>query len=100
MTFCLSAAFFAFALDGVLLLCDPVPVRLKSDRPSSKAFRGVATTRAIFDLGESRWFLVVDRARCAVRFPEYTDLDAARSPSLPDFSGVNGEEFRFTGMAR
>ncbi len=40
-----------------------------------------------------------ERAKCAERFPPYTDLvDARWYPSLLDWrSGVNGEEFRFTG---
>src|SRR5512140_2723334 len=96
--FCLRWPFF-FVLAGVLVWA-PVPVRVKSDTPSSSALRGVETPRAMLDLGESRWFLELDRARWAWKLPWYTDRDDARWPSLLDFSGVKGEEFRFTGMVR
>ena len=65
-------------------LFKPVPVRVKSDTPSSRALRGVQTTRAMFDFGDSRrGFFEVDRVRCAMKLPPYVDLD------FP--SGVKGE---------
>lgn len=53
-------------------LCLPVPVKVKSDTPSSSALLGVAVERAMLDLGEFCWEgldLALDRARCADRFP-------------------------------
>lgn len=52
----------------------PVPVKVKSDTPSSSALLGAAVERAMLDLGEfcCCWGclgLALERARCAVRFP-------------------------------
>jgi hypothetical protein len=49
----LVEAAFGFVPAGDLhWLCLPVPVRVKSDTPSSSAFLGVAVERAMLDLGE------------------------------------------------
>lgn len=86
--FCRREAFLDLALVGVLVR--PVPVRAKSDTPSSRALRGVETPLAMLDFGESRCAaLELDRAKCEVRLPPYDDLDC--------LSGVNGEESRLTG---
>lgn len=81
------------ALEGVLVW--PVPTSVKSDTPSSRAFRGVATLRAMLDLGESRCEdFEFDLAKCEDRFPPYTDLPDGRHASRLDdcLSGVKGEE--------
>jgi hypothetical protein len=59
-------AFLDLELEGVLT---PVPTSVKSETPSSRARRGVATTRAMFDLGESLCVLDEDLVKCAERFP-------------------------------
>ena len=49
--FCLSGPFLDLLLEGVLA---PVPIRVKSETPSSRARRGVCVALAMLDLGESR----------------------------------------------
>jgi hypothetical protein len=73
VVFCLSGAFLALLLAGVLA---PVPIRVKSETPSSRARRGVAVFLAIFDFGESLCVLDEDLVKCEERFPPYVDLDA------------------------
>jgi hypothetical protein len=50
--FCRSGPFLALLLAGVLV--HPVPVKVKSETPSSRARRGVCVVLAMFDFGESR----------------------------------------------
>lgn len=61
-----SGAFLDLELEGVLV---PVPTSVKSETPSSSARRGVATTRAMLDLGESLCVLDEDLVKCVARFP-------------------------------
>lgn len=84
---CLRLPFLDLALAGVLL--NPVPVKAKSETPSSRALRGVVTPLAMLDLGESR--CAADLAKWEARFPLYNDLEC--------FSGVNGEESSPAGAA-
>lgn len=90
MDFCRRGALRDLLLAGVL---QPVPVRVKSETPSSKARRGVCAFLAMLDFGESRCdVLEADFAKCDDRFPPYVDLDALFSFS--DFlSGVKGDEW-------
>lgn len=87
--FCLRGAFRDLLLLGVLA---PVPVRVKSETPSSRARRGVATPLAMLDFGESRC-LEAD-LKCEERFPPYVD-DRMLWLSYVLLSGVNGDELLF-----
>jgi hypothetical protein len=89
----LIGPFFVRLLTGVL---HPVPVRAKSETPSSRACRGVWTPFAMLDFGESRCDLLVDDfAKCAVKFPPYVDLAGLMLSSAETFfsGGVNGDDW-------
>jgi hypothetical protein len=81
-------------LAGVLA---PVPVRAKSETPSSSARRGVCVPLAMLDFGESRCdVLDADFEKCDDRFPPYVDFEGALMLSLSNVfrSGVKGDEFK------
>jgi hypothetical protein len=91
--FCRRGPFLALLLAGVFV--QPVPVRVKSETPSSRARRGVCVARAMFDFGESRWVVLeLDFEKCEERLPPYVDLVDARTLSCWEvgLSGVKGEE--------
>jgi hypothetical protein len=89
---CRRGPFLALLLAGVLV--QPVPVRVKSETPSSRARRGVAVALAMFDFGESRCdVLEADFEKCEERLPPYVDVDARMLSFLDDgLSGVKGDE--------
>lgn len=88
----LIGPFLVRPLTGVL---HPVPVRAKSETPSSRACFGVWMLFAMLDFGESRCDLLVDDfAKCAVKFPPYVDLAGLMLSSAETFlsGGVNGDD--------
>jgi len=79
-------------LAGVL---HPVPVRAKSETPSSRARRGVCAPLAMLDFGESRCdVLDADFEKWEDKFPPYVDFEDARMLSLFNvcLSGVKRDE--------
>lgn len=96
--FCLRGPFLDLAELGVLA---PVPVSVKSETPSSRARRGVATPLAMLDFGESRCDALEADLKCEDRFPPYVDLpDLMLWLSYTLLSGVNGEELLTACRAR